>query len=76
MELEVFDYHWINDQQDNLTWGPTLGTTQLPGIGKLSIPLVDVLRSNKLQNEYELPGLALGCVDLELSWLPILEGSS
>ena len=75
MVCEVFDYHWIS-HQETLTWAPARGPPELPGPSKLSIPLRDVLRSRKLANEYELPGLPTGCVDLELNWLPVLEGSS
>ena len=77
MHLAVWDYHWVNSQTQNLTWGPSLGGTELPGVAQLDIPLRDVLRASRLQDEFQLPGLAGGvCLDAELSWMPVLKSSS
>lgn len=73
VHVEAFDYHWVNYSRENLTWGSSLGTQELPGTGKLSIPLQEIIQQRVISNDYQLPDFPAGFVDLELKWLPILE---
>ena len=73
VEIEAWDYHWVNFTLENLTWGSRLGGQEFPGTGRLSIPLKDVIEQRVIANDWQLPNMPAGFVDLELKWLPILE---
>ncbi|KAK9812293.1 hypothetical protein WJX73_010507 [Symbiochloris irregularis] len=73
IQIQAWDYHWVNFTRENLTWGSRVGTREQPGVGTLNIPLQEVIKNRVLANDWQLPDLPTGRVDLELKWLPILE---
>lgn len=73
IEIQAWDYHWVNFTLENLTWGSRMGNQEQPGVGTLNIPLHEVIKNRVMANDWQLPDVPTGRVDLELKWLPILE---
>ncbi|MCJ1425924.1 hypothetical protein MMC29_003825 [Sticta canariensis] len=60
VQIEAYDYHWVNYSLENLTWGSRLGNAELPGTGKLSVPLKEVIQQRVISNDYQLPNMPAG----------------
>jgi hypothetical protein len=70
--VEVWDYHWVNRNWSEL-WSGLGDNFRLPKQGLLHIPLQQVLREKKVEGTFHLENVD-GEIDLELEWMPILDG--
>ena len=71
IEIRDWDPHWVNHLQENLTW--EMHPWEREGV--LHIPLRRVTEERHLEDAFHFENMD-GDIELELRWIPILDGSA